>query len=238
MRLSLRQNSRKQRCKYLEFNLLLLPLLLILSACSTNNQISTNTKAITSDRAISFRDAESFGHASRTRTLNANSNTELTTALKTSASTLKSGINPERIIIPKIDVNAKVIDLGLNPDGTLEVPENYGKTGWWTGGAKPGEKGSAVIVGHLDSKTSPAVFYKLPSLKAGDLIKVTDTAGKIVNFKVERLKQVPKDNFPTNEVYTMTGEPSLRLVTCGGKFNRSSGHYLDNVIVFASLADS
>lgn len=230
MRLLTRQNSQKQRCKYLEFNLLLVPALLILSACSTNNQISTDTKAIASGRAL----------------LNTNSNTELTTALKKGASTPKSGnksgnksgIDPERIIIPEIGVNAKVIDLGLNPDGTLEVPENYAETGWWSGGSKPGEKGSAVIVGHLDSKTSPAVFYKLPSLKAGDLIKVTDTNGKIVNFKVERLKQVPKDNFPTKEVYTMSGEPSLRLVTCGGKFNRSSGHYQDNVIVFASLYDS
>lgn len=214
MRLLTRQNSRKQRCKYLEFNFLLLPVLLILSACSTNNQVSTSTS------------------------LNANNNTELTTALETSASTSESGIDPERIIIPEIGVNAKVIDLGLNPDGTLEVPENYAETGWWTGGSKPGEKGSAVIVGHLDSKTSPAVFHKLPSLKAGDLIKVTDTAGKMVNFKVERLKQVPKDNFPTKEVYKIAGEPTLRLVTCGGKFNRSSGHYEDNVIIFASLADS
>lgn len=222
MRLLTRQNSSKQRCKYLEFNLLFVPLLLILSACSTNNQISTGTKAIASGRAL----------------LKANSNNELTTALKTSASIPKSGIDPERIIIPEIGVNAKVIDLGLNSDGTLEVPENYAETGWWTGGSKPGEKGSAVIVGHLDSKTSPAVFYKLPSLKAGDLIKVTNTAGEIVNFEVERLKQVPKNNFPTNEVYKMTGEPTLRLVTCGGKFNRSSGHYDDNVIVFASLVDS
>ena len=131
-----------------------------------------------------------------------------------------------------------MIDLGLNPDGTLEVPTNYAEAGWWKGGSQPGETGSAVIVGHVDSKTDPAVFYDLQQLMPGDLIKVVDRDGKVVNFEVERLKQVSKDNFPIREVYGMTSLPTLRLVTCGGKFDRSSGHYVDNVIVFASAVEN
>lgn len=210
MRFSNRQNFQKQQCKWLKFNWLLLPLSLPLVAC-TNNNLS---------RLEAIAPSSKFN-----------------TVLTTNSSIPQSGIDPERIIIPIIDVNAKVIDLGLNPDGTLEVPENYAETGWWTGGSQPGEKGPAVIVGHVDSKTNPAVFYELDSLMSGDLIQVVDNAGRVVNFEVERLKQVPKDNFPTEEVYGMTNEPTLRLVTCGGEFNSSSGHYLDNVIVFASLAD-
>ena len=167
----------------------------------------------------------------------ADSNSEFTTEQIVNSSS-NSGIDPERIIISAIDVNAKVIDLGLNPDGTLEVPTNYAEAGWWKGGSQPGEIGSAVIVGHVDSKTDPAVFYDLQQLMPGDLIKVVDRDGRVVNFEVERLKQVSKDNFPTREVYGMTSLPTLRLVTCGGKFDRSSGHYVDNVIVFASVVEN
>ena len=213
MRLSTKLNYQKQRCKYLQFNWLLVFLLLQISACSVERQTSVRARAIT------------------------NTNSEFTKA-RTNSSISISGIDPERIIISAIGVDAKVIDLGLNPDGTLEVPTNYAEAGWWTGGSQPGETGSAVIVGHVDSKTDPAVFYDLQLLSSGDLIQVADRNGRVVNFKVERLKQVPKDNFPTKEVYDMTSSPTLRLVTCGGKFNRSSGHYLDNVIVFASVVEN
>lgn len=214
MRLLTKLNCQKQRCKYLQFNWLLVFLLLQISACSADSQISARARTIT------------------------DSNSEFTEARRANSSISMSGIDPERIIISAIGVDAKVIELGLNPDGTLEVPTNYAEAGWWTGGSQPGETGSAVIVGHVDSKTDPAVFYDLQLLKSGDLIQVADKNGRVVNFKVERLKQVPKDNFPTKEVYDMTSSPTLRLVTCGGKFNRSSGHYLDNVIVFASVVEN
>lgn len=213
MRLSTKLNYQKQRCKYLQFNWLLVFLLLQISACSVERQTLVLARAI------------------------ANNNSEFTKA-RTNSSISISGIDPERIIISAIGVDAKVIDLGLNPDGTLEVPTNYAEAGWWTGGSQPGETGSAVIVGHVDSKTDPAVFYDLQLLRSGDLIQVADRNGRVVHFKVERLKQVSKDNFPTKEVYDMTSSPTLRLVTCGGKFNRSSGHYLDNVIVFASVVEN
>ena len=206
-------NQRSKRSKYLQFNSLLVFLLFQIFACG-DRQISARARTIT------------------------NSNSEFTRAQIANASISNSGIDPERIIISAIDVNAKVIDLGLNPNGTLEVPTNYAEAGWWSGGSQPGETGSAVIVGHVDSKTDPAVFYNLQQLMPGDLIQVVDRDGRVVNFEVERLKQVSKDNFPVREVYGMTSSPTLRLVTCGGKFDRSSGHYLDNVIVFASIVEN
>jgi LPXTG-site transpeptidase (sortase) family protein len=144
------------------------------------------------------------------------------------------GISPDRLRIPAIGVEASVIDLGLNPDGTLQVPEDFSQTGWWTGGARPGDRGAAVIVGHVDSRTGPAVFYRLQELRPGDEIQVMNADNQVVRFQVEQLRQVAKDNFPTEMVYGMTPEPTLRLITCGGVFDSASRSYRDNVIVFAS----
>jgi Sortase domain len=143
---------------------------------------------------------------------------------------------PRSVRIPSIGVEAPVIDLGKNPDGTLEVPEKFSEAGWWSGGAAPGERGPAVIVGHVDSYNGPAVFYGLGDLASGDVIEVADEDGDTVRFAVDRLEQVPKDAFPTDAVYGDTSKPELRLITCSGDFDQSSGHYLDNTIVFASLS--
>ena len=140
---------------------------------------------------------------------------------------------PARLAIPAIGVDAPVIELGLEPDGTLEVPENYSDAGWWSRGAKPGARGPAVIAGHVDSKDGPAVFYELGELERGDEIVVSDRRGRQVRFAVDRLERHAKDDFPTSAVYGPTGRPELRLVTCSGDFDASTGHYVDNTIVFA-----
>lgn len=142
---------------------------------------------------------------------------------------------PKRVEVPAIGVSASVIRLGLNTDGTLEVPQDYSLTGWWSEGVAPGENGPAVIVGHVDSHTGPAVFFRLQDVTAGDTIKVAGRAGRTLRFAIDRVEQHPKDRFPTERVYGDTSLPTLRLITCGGEFDGSSGHYLDNVIVFASL---
>jgi LPXTG-site transpeptidase (sortase) family protein len=144
--------------------------------------------------------------------------------------------NPRRIEIPAIGVSAPVIALGLNADKTLEVPEDYGETGWWKGGPEPGEPGPAVIAGHVDSETGPAVFYRLEELRAGDEIRVHRADGTRARFIVARLERHPKDDFPTRSVYAGTREPTLRLVTCSGDFDTATGHYVDNTIVFADAA--
>jgi sortase (surface protein transpeptidase) len=141
---------------------------------------------------------------------------------------------PVRVEIPSIGVRAPVIKLGLNPDRSLEVPQDFGDTGWWSGGSRPGERGPAVIVGHVDSKTGPAVFYRLRELRRGDEIVVVGRDGSRARFSVEGSEQYPKDDFPTARVYGRTSGPTLRLITCGGDFDSSTGHYVDNTVVYAS----
>ena len=140
---------------------------------------------------------------------------------------------PVRIAIPAIGVSAPVIPLGLDHTGALEVPRDFADTGWWTGGARPGERGPAVIAGHVDSQTGPAVFFRLGELRHGDAIVVVRADGSRVRFRVQRAARYPKDDFPTAAVYGATAEPALRLVTCSGTFDRATGHYLDNTVVYA-----
>jgi sortase (surface protein transpeptidase) len=141
---------------------------------------------------------------------------------------------PVRVQIPSIGVDAPLIRLGLDPKGALEVPKDFDVAGWWTGGSRPGERGPAVIAGHVDSKTGPAVFYEIPRLRRGDVVTVRRRDGSNVRFTVQGSARYPKDHFPTARVYGATRRPTLRLITCSGDFDRSSGHYLDNTVVYAS----
>jgi sortase family protein len=140
---------------------------------------------------------------------------------------------PVRIAIPAIGVSAPVVPLGFDRTGALEVPRDFAETGWWTGGARPGERGPAVIAGHVDSTTGPAVFFRLADLRRGDAITVERADGSRVRFRVERSTRYPKARFPTAEVYGATRTPALRLVTCSGTFDHATGHYLDNTVVYA-----
>ena len=142
---------------------------------------------------------------------------------------------PVRIRIDAIGATAPIDPLGLNPDGTLQAPADYGRAGYYTGRPNPGAVGPAIIVAHVDSKTGPAVFYRLRDLTPGDEVTVTRADGSEVVFLVDRLERHPKDAFPTDAVYGPTPDATLRLITCAGSFDRSSGHYRDNLIVFASL---
>jgi LPXTG-site transpeptidase (sortase) family protein len=145
---------------------------------------------------------------------------------------------PVSLSIPAIDVRSELITLGRNPDGTLEVPQpgpDYDKAAWFDGSPRPGDLGPAVIEGHVDSAADgPSVFYSLGSLAAGDRIEVTREDGTVAAFRVDAVRVVPKDDFPTLEVYGNTDGPELRLITCGGPFDSAAGHYEDNVVVFAS----
>jgi hypothetical protein len=142
---------------------------------------------------------------------------------------------PVAIRIEAIGASAPVDPLGLNADGTLEVPTDYSRAGFYTGRAMPGATGPAIIVAHVDSKTGPAVFYRLRDLKPGDEVAVTRADGTEVVFLVDRLEQHRKSAFPTEAVYGPTPDATLRLVTCGGSFDTSAGHYRDNTIAFAHL---
>jgi sortase (surface protein transpeptidase) len=142
---------------------------------------------------------------------------------------------PIRVVIPSIGVSARIIPLGLNPDHTVEVPKSFSVAGWFRPGPEPGEPGAAVIVGHIASRRGPGVFLRLSSLRRGSKVVVVLRNGSKVHFDVTGQKQVAKSRFPVRAVYKRTPDPTLRLITCGGRFNSATGHHVDNTIVFASL---
>lgn len=144
---------------------------------------------------------------------------------------------PVRLAIASIGVNTPLMDLGLQPDGTLEVPPDGVLAGWFTGAPTPGELGPAVIAGHVDWH-GPAVFYDLHLVAVGDTITVSRTDGTAAVFEVTDVGQYAKDAFPTAEVYGPVSFAALRVITCGGVFNAATGHYADNIVVFAKLVSS
>jgi len=143
---------------------------------------------------------------------------------------------PVRLSIPSIGVRTNVVRLGLNPDGTLQVPTDFSVAGWYMPGPTPGQRGSAVIVGHVDSKRGPAVFYRLGEVAPGSLVRIALADHAEVVFRVYAVREYAKTSFPTSLVYGAAAAPELRLVTCGGPFDSRTGHYLDNVVVFARYA--
>jgi len=141
---------------------------------------------------------------------------------------------PTKVRIASIGVDATIIDLGLNPDRTLEVPEDIRLTGWWTGRSVPGEDGPSIVVGHIDSAAQGAgVFFRLRELDVGDAIYVERSDGSVAEFRVTETELVLKNEFPTDKVYGSTDGSQLRLITCGGSFDRSARSYLGNLIVYA-----
>ena len=143
---------------------------------------------------------------------------------------------PVSIEIPAIGVTSDLERLGRDAAGAIEIPSGWQVAGWFAEGVRPGQVGPAVIVGHVDSTQGPAVFYRLRELQRDDKIRITREDGSVVTFVVDRLEQHAKTRFPTDDVYLPTLEPTLRLVTCDGTFDPSTGHYRDNLVVFADLA--
>jgi sortase (surface protein transpeptidase) len=142
---------------------------------------------------------------------------------------------PARLQIPAIAVSTPLVRLGRLRDGSIEVPHDWNTAGWYDQGPRPGQPGPAVILGHVDSKTGPAVFYRLRALRPRDIIRVGLTDGRILIFRVQRLERYPKDKFPTQAVYFPTLDRELRLITCGGEFDSAAGSYRDNIVVYATL---
>ncbi|MFI0424247.1 class F sortase [Spongiactinospora sp. 9N601] len=145
-------------------------------------------------------------------------------------------VAPTRIHIPAIGVNAPVGVLGLQESGVIEVPPLSPRnlTGWYRYGPAPGETGPAVILGHVRTRSGPSVFARLHRLRPGDKILIERAAGGSVTFTVGHAEQVPKSRFPTARVYGNVPVPALRLITCAGPYNRSTGSHSDNLIVYAT----
>lgn len=147
--------------------------------------------------------------------------------------------HPVAIDIPTISVQSELQHLGLTAEHTLEVPApgpHYNEAAWYKYSATPGAPGPAVILGHVDSAADgPSVFFSLRELQPQDQILVTRADGVVAVFEVDSIGRYPKVEFPTELVYGNTDHAALRLITCGGEFDEADGHYLDNIVVFASL---
>ena len=139
---------------------------------------------------------------------------------------------PVRVRIPALRVTSSLQRLGRQRDGTIAVPKPAGVAGWYKEGPRPGQPGPAVILGHVDSRTGPGVFFALADVPSGAVVHVDRADGSTVSFRVTRVDRVPKARFPTDLVYAPTLRPSLRLVTCGGSFDVDRRSYRDNVIVY------
>ena len=149
---------------------------------------------------------------------------------------------PARVRIPAIDLTTPPLEqldrvvhpTPEQPRDSIQLPAQPEDAGWFEGGPRPGQPGPAVIIGHVDWDRSPAVFFRLREMKAGQAVYVDRVDGSTQEFRVTTVRQVAKDDFPTADVYAPDLESSLRLITCGGKFDHTSHNYLDNVIVFAA----
>jgi hypothetical protein len=152
-----------------------------------------------------------------------------------SLATAPQPARPVWVSVPAIGVRTRLVYLGLNKNGTLQVPASTAAAGWFTGSPRPGAVGSAVIAGHVDSHTGPGIFYWLRTLRPGDRVYVGRANGTMAVFTVTSVRMYAKDQFPTAAVYGPVPDAELRLITCGGVFDRSLRSYLSNVVVFARL---
>ncbi|OLR93460.1 class F sortase [Actinokineospora bangkokensis] len=147
-------------------------------------------------------------------------------------------VTPLWIDVPSIAARSTLVQLGLNADRTVEVPpvDQPMQAGWYRDSPAPGEAGPAVVLGHVDGNRKPGIFWRLKDVAVGDRVEVGRADGSTVAFTVYKVDQVAKDTFPTDAVYGDTDRPEIRLITCGGKFDAANHSYLDNVLVYGSLA--
>jgi Sortase domain len=141
---------------------------------------------------------------------------------------------PVALLIPAIGVRTRLIRLGITQQGTLQVPGSSSVAGWYTGSPRPGEIGSSIIAGHIDSYLGPGVFYRLRELHPGDRIYVRQADGRLAVFRVTGVRQYPKAHFPTAAVYGPVPDAELHLITCGGTFDYATHNYLSNVVVYST----
>jgi LPXTG-site transpeptidase (sortase) family protein len=141
--------------------------------------------------------------------------------------------------VPRLGIHrSKLVDLGLDAAGVVIPPDSTAVAGWLTGSAVPGEVGPTVIAGHVDSYLGPGIFFRLDTLRTGDLVSVGRSDGVTVRFRVTDVIAVPKTDFPTGQVYGPSPAPELRLITCGGEFDHQARRYLRNVVVSAAYVDA
>lgn len=142
---------------------------------------------------------------------------------------------PVSVAVPSVDLSSSLVPIGVDTTGALVPPADYAQAGWFAAGVAPGDVGPAVLAGHVDSRSGPAVFWGLEDIQVGAQVLVGRADGSTLSFTVTRVAEYPKTAFATQEVYGPTVDAQLRLITCGGEFDRSRRSYTDNVVVYATL---
>jgi sortase (surface protein transpeptidase) len=145
---------------------------------------------------------------------------------------------PTHLSVPSLGISVRLTELGLTNSGAVQVPSSFSTPGWYDEGYAPGQIGSAVILGHVDSTSGPGVFYRLVDMKVGQRVQVTLADQETLTFKVIGLRQYPKNLFPLTLIYGPKSYSALNLVTCGGVFDPTTHHYLSNIVVFTTLVSS
>jgi hypothetical protein len=173
------------------------------------------------------------GSSDHTHPAAANTTTASATGVQTAAPISRS--TPVSFKISSIAAAGSLIALGLNTDGSVQVPADYRQAGWYQKGPAPGEQGSAVILGHVDSYQGVGVFFDLKKVQPGNTIDVTRADGRTAHFKVTDVRMYDKTQFPDQVVFGPRGGATLQIVTCGGQFDQAAKSYLSNVVVFSSL---
>lgn len=164
--------------------------------------------------------------------------TMTSTHSKEPSSTVLPYSTPVKLTVPAIGIDAPLITVGKNADGSIKVPAvpHFDSPAWYRYSPTPGQYGAAIIIGHVDNyKTGASIFFNLGKLKPDDVIKVERKDGKTAIFKINAVREYKKSDFPTAAVYTAHNDAELRLITCGGDFNKATGHYENNTVVFATL---
>ncbi|WP_071606482.1 class F sortase [Luteipulveratus halotolerans] len=152
--------------------------------------------------------------------------------------TVLAASRPTRVRIPSLKVSTPMIDLGLQPNGRMEVPQNGRDAGWFTDSPTPGELGPSIVAAHVTWQNRRGVFFELGAMKPGQRVVVDRADGSAATFQVDQVGQYPKAAFPTDKVYGTVDRAELRLITCGGVYDGDAGHHLDNVVVFAHLVSA
>ena len=145
---------------------------------------------------------------------------------------------PIHLVVPSLGISVRLTELGLTASGAVQLPSSFSVPGWYDEGYAPGQIGSAVILGHVDSVSGPGVFYRLLDMKVGQKVQVSLADGQSLTFKVIGLRQYAKNHFPLTLIYGPKSYSALNLVTCGGAFDTTTHHYLSNIVVFTKLASN
>jgi hypothetical protein len=201
----------------------------VLAAIATTAALATGPRATVTLASSSVRPPAGPGHAAPGRTTPSPSPEPAFRSVRTYPRVAV----PVRLRIPSLGIDTGLQRLGLAADGTIAAPTRWDVAGWYGKGPRPGQPGPAVIVGHVDSRTGPAVFFRLAQAAPGAAVLVDRADGSSVRFRVAGRQQVAKSAFPADLVYSPQLATVLRLVTCGGAFDARTGHYRDNIIVTA-----